>query len=327
MALSVAALGWTAAWLLLARGAEQAIDRWISEERSREREWACADRKVGGFPFRLTLDCSSPAFRAPAGAVHAASAGRLTASSSILARRQIDFTISGPLKVSGPQSGALLTWSNLTGSLLHGPDAPDLSVRAQDIRINEASGPGKDWSGASAQGLALRLRKAPDRAPGSGAQEVTLDANGVKAAPADALVGNDEPLKANLSALVLNAEFGSAGRFEEKIERWSASGGRLLIKALTMEKGRSRLEANGDLSLDEKRRPAGQISLRVEGVQPILARLNLPAAPLAIEGLLRGSARSGASSLLENRTLPLDMRNGRLFVGPIRTPLILPPLF
>lgn len=327
MALGVTALGWTAAWLLLARGAEQALDRWIAEERSRDREWACADRRLGGFPFQLTVDCSSPAFRSAAGAIQAASAGRLTASSSILARRQIDFTISGPLKVSGPQSAALLTWANLTGFLLHGPDAPDLSVRAQDVKINEASGPGKDWSGASAQALGVRLRKAPDRAPGSGAQEVTLDLNGVKAAPADALIGNEEPLKASLSALVLNADFGPAGRIEERIERWSASGGRLLIKALSMEKGRSRLEANGDLSLDDRRRPAGQVSVRVEGVQPLLSRLNLPAAPLAIEGLLRGSARNGASNLLENRTLPLEMRNGRLFIGPIRTPLILPPLF
>ena len=142
------------------------------------------------------------------------------------------------------------------------------------------------------------------------------------------LVGNEDPLRTNLSALVLNADAGAAGRLVDRIERWSASGGRVLIKSLTVEKGRSRMEASGELSLDDRRRPVGQVSMRVEGVQSILARLNLPAAPLAIEGLLRGSAgRNGASSLLENRNLPLEMRNGRLFIGPIRTPIVLPPLF
>lgn len=327
IALGLAGLGWACAWLLLAREAEQALDRWIAEEKTRERVWACADRKFSGFPFRLTLDCSSPIFKSPNGAIQSGAAAHLSASSSILARHQVEFKISAPMEMSGPEGRGSVTWSGLTGSLVHGRDAPDMAVQAQDIRINEMSGHAEAWSGALASALAIRIRKAADRAPGSGAQEVTLELEGLRARPADSLVGNEEPLRANMSAFVLNADAGAGGRFAEKIDRWSASGGRLLIKALTVEKGRSRMEASGDVSLDERRRPAGQVSLRLEGVQPILAQLNLPAAPLAIEGMLRGSGgRNGAASLLENRTLPLEMRNGRLYIGPIRTPVVLPPL-
>ena len=140
LAILLPAVGWTAAWLLLAREAEHALNRWIVEERSRERVWTCAERKFGGFPFHLTLDCASPGFTAAQGAIHTAAAARLNASSSILSRGEIEFSISGPLKLSGPDAAASMTWSTLTGSLWHGPDAPDLALRAHDIQLDEISG-------------------------------------------------------------------------------------------------------------------------------------------------------------------------------------------
>jgi hypothetical protein len=86
------------------------------------------------------------------------------------------------------------------------------------------------------------------------------------------------------------------------------------------------MNASGDLTVDDQRRPSGRLSVRLAGVGPLLSRFKLPAAPMAIEGLLRGSGNRSGSNLLENRTLPFELRNGRLFIGPLRTPIAIPPL-
>lgn len=320
-----AALGWTAGWSMLEQRAGRAVDRWIDEEKARGRSWACAERTFTGYPFSLTLNCASPTLRSTTGVVAAASI--LRASSSITGPRRTDFEVTGPLRVSGLEDAAEITWKEMSGFLTRDSDAPDVALFARDVQADDLQGSLSGWSGSRASALALRVRKAPDRAPGSGARELTLDVQGLKAPAADALVGNAELLKADLSALVLNADVPASGSLAERIDRWVAAGGRVQINSLNAEKGESRMQASGDVWLDERRRPAGKVSVRMAGIQAMLAGLNMPAAPLAIEGLLRGSSgRSNAAALLENRTLPIEMRNGRVYIGPIRTPIALPPV-
>lgn len=320
-----AVVAWTAGWSMLEQHAGLAVDQWIAEEQARGRTWTCAERTFTGYPFSLTLQCASPTLKSESGVVAVASS--LRASSSITDPRRTDFELTGPLRILAREDAAKITWKEMGGSLMRDSSTPDVALFARDLHVDELQGSASDWSGSRAGALALRVRKAPDRAPGSGARELMLDVQGLKAPAADALVGNDALLKADLSALVLNADVPASGSLAERIDRWVASGGRVQINSLNAEKGESRVQANGDVWLDERRRPTGKVSVRMAGIQPILASLNMPAAPLAIEGLLRGSSgRANAAALLENRTLPIEMRNGRVYIGPIRTPVALPPL-
>ena len=325
---AILATVWSGAWFVIAQQTERAIDRWIQDEKTRDREWSCGHRSMRGFPFDLQVVCEKPTFNSKFGPIQTSSAERLNALANIFGPRDITFTIDGPLKLTGPDGSAALRWNRLDGSLKVRTDAPDLSLRIQGLSIVESSGNIADWIGSSVTNLAVRMQRSPDRAPGADAQTLTIDISGLKAAPVDAMFDNKEPLQANMTAIILNAGSATVGTLAQRVDRWSASGGRLQVGSLSIAKGESLLNASGDLSLDERRRPSGPISLRVSGIQPVIARLKLPAAPLAIEGLLRGTAgRNRGSSLVENRTLPLELRAGRLYVGPIRTPVVIPPLF
>lgn len=316
--------GWSGVWFVVAHQTEAAIDAWIEDEKGRDRKWACVDRSIGGFPFRVRIDCASPSFKSEFGPVQSAAAAVLHASASLFSPFDIAFRADGPATFIGPGGSATFDWQTLDGLVR---SKTDVSLRAQSLRVDDATGDIAGLGGSIVQEFGARIQQSPDRAPGSDAQTLTIRIDGMKAPPLDGLFQNAEPLSASLSAIILNASTASVGTLAQRLDRWSASGGRVQIGSLTAEKGPSRVDANGDLSLDERRRLSGQLSVRIAGIQPILAQLNLPAAPLAIEGLLRGSSRgNGGASLIENRTLPLELRAGRLYVGPLRTPVVLPPL-
>lgn len=325
--LVVAAAGWTSAWFLITQRIEHAIEVWIAYEKTRDHYWTCSNRAAGGFPLRFRIDCASPSFASQSGPIRSAAASHLTATASIFAPFDIAFTITGPMKIDARNGAATFQWSDLDGSLrMRGP-SPDISVRASALGVEETANDLASWEGTKVQNMAVRLQRSPDRAPDSDAQSLTLNVDGAKAPPLDSFFGNEELFRTKISMTIMNAGAASIGNFAERLDRWIASDGRVQISSLMAEKGHARLEASGELTLDDRRRPAGQLAVRVAGVQPILSRLNLPAAPLAIEGLLRGSGnRAGAASLIENRTLPLELRGGRLYIGPLRMPIVIPPL-
>ena len=53
--------GWTAFWKLAAGKAETAIDGWRAREAKAGRIYTCASQDVGGFPFRIEVNCDQAA--------------------------------------------------------------------------------------------------------------------------------------------------------------------------------------------------------------------------------------------------------------------------
>lgn len=317
---------WFVLWFVVSQRTASAVTAWIEEEKSRDRQWACAQRSVSGFPLRLQINCASPSFKSIYGPIRSSTASHFSAHASLFSPFDIDFKLDGPLKVAGVGGSATVRLGNLGGKLRARAQSPDMLVQLMNARIEEATGEAAPWAGSGVQQADFRVQPSPDRAPGSDAQLLTIGVEGARSQPLDGFFGNEDPFAAKLSAIVINAGSASHGTLAERVDLWSSSGGRIQIGALTAEKGPSRLDASGELTLDERRRPTGKLSVRVTGVQSLLATLKIPAAPLAIEGLLRGSGGRGGANLIENRSLPLELRGGRLFVGPFRTPVAIPPL-
>lgn len=323
---ALVALAWTGAWFFVSHKVQGAIDNWIEDEKLRDRFWACSSRMVSGFPFSIQIACANPSFRSQAGPIRSATVDALVGEASAFDPFHINLSARGPMKIVAPTGSATLVWQSFAGALTSRDKAPDLSVRLQALHVVEAAGEAAIWTNFRAGEASMRFQKSPDRAPEADARLVTIALENVVASPLNEVFKNQEPFRANLSAVILKAGAATTGTFAERLDRWAESGGRVQIGTLLAEKGASQLNASGDLTIDEQRRPSGQLSVRVAGVSPLLSQFKLPAAPLAIEGLLRGSGNRAGSSLLENRTLPLDLRNGRLYIGPLRTPITIPPL-
>lgn len=324
--LALAVLACAGAWYFIAQRVQGGIDAWIQDERLRDRLWACSNRLTSGFPFTVRIECAEPSFKSELGPVRSGTARALIGEAHAFNPFRIAFSVQGPMRLLTSAGSASLVWNSFEVSLSTRDIAPDLAARLQGLRVEQASGDLARSAQLRAGDMNLRLQRSPDRAPEADARLVTISLEDVSTPALDDIFQNGDPLRANLSAVILKAGAVRTGSFAERLDRWAEAGGRFQIGTLTADKGASHMNASGDLTVDDQRRPSGQLSVRVTGVAPLLAQFKLPAAPMAIEGLLRGSGNRAGSSLLENRNLPLELRNGRLFIGPLRTPIAIPPL-
>ena len=53
---------WSGAWFYASRAAGQQTDAWIAAEHMQGRDWTCPDRRIGGYPFALTIRCTGATY-------------------------------------------------------------------------------------------------------------------------------------------------------------------------------------------------------------------------------------------------------------------------
>jgi hypothetical protein len=53
------AAGWSGFWFYVQGRVTQTLDNALAREVQAGRTWTCADRSVGGYPFRIEVRCSS----------------------------------------------------------------------------------------------------------------------------------------------------------------------------------------------------------------------------------------------------------------------------
>ena len=63
--LALVAAGWTTAWFMIRNQTSQALDAWFAREAALGRQWSCTNRTVGGFPFRIEVECDSLSLQRP----------------------------------------------------------------------------------------------------------------------------------------------------------------------------------------------------------------------------------------------------------------------
>src|SRR4051794_15533695 len=54
------AILWTGLWFYAAAAAEGTIAGWLEREAKAGRVYACAERTIAGFPFRIAVRCAEP---------------------------------------------------------------------------------------------------------------------------------------------------------------------------------------------------------------------------------------------------------------------------
>ena len=139
-------------------------------------------------------------------------------------------------------------------------------ARARLARPRRAEVAGHRPAGRRGQ-YSARSVEAHVRPDPAGADAIDLAATVVGAAvpPLDQLLGGPEPIEADLQIRVTQARAGLRPSRSE-IERWREAGGRIGLTSLTTAKGARRLEAKGELGLDELRRPIGRLEVAAAGL-------------------------------------------------------------
>jgi hypothetical protein len=324
--LLLVAAAWSAAWFAIRERATEAIDRGLALEARAGRHWTCADRRIGGYPFRIELSCADLTLRR--GPV-TASLGPLLAVAQVYRPGHVIAELRGPLRVT---DGTLIvdgSWRLLETSVRASPGGLQrisLVAEAPQVRI---TGAGSQEIALSSESLEAHLRPNPSRGETEAAYDAAIVARQARLPVMDLLVGGAEPTDIQIDLTATQAEGFRGKPVVEELERWRAADGRLDILQLALAKGARRVQAKGDLRLDALHRPAGQLQVAAAGLDGLLANLTGGGAAGGILGALLGQAPAPQAAEGGGRGLsplpPLRIENGRLMLGPFVVPSVRVP--
>ena len=330
---------WSGLWVFAEREAGRRVDAWIVTEAAQGRVWICPERAITGYPVALVLSCHNPVFtgqtstgqtstgHAPGQGVRGSLAA-LTIEASLLHPRSLALDLVAPFTYRTADARVDVTGA---GTALHATLSGLPAIRAVTLRGSDVSVDGRfgqaDRQGGRAAALDATFTSAPDQADPTLDFAVALGAMAVP--PLDALLGGTTPADVTFSGRLDQARADDARSPEEVMERWRCAGGHVDLVTSRLTRGPSQVIASGPLRLDDAHRPQGRLDARFVGMEPILARYGI-SGNLAGVGSLLGSLFGGhAQARTEPGTLalPINLTNGRVAVGPIRTPIPLPPLY
>lgn len=329
--LVILAVAWAAFWFYVRGRVAEAVDAALLREAGQGRSWTCNDRQISGFPFRVELRCSSLSLASARwGEAVKVQTGPSVALGQVYSPGLVIAQVTGPLQATLPEGRTLdLGWNRLEASLRHDTTRADqLSiVMNQPSAVLKAPGfTDETWRAAELQ---LHIRHNPTRPEAEQAVDLALSAKGSVLPAIDALLGTAEPGDVDLQATLSQSLAFRAGFNPDALNGWRNAGGVLDLTRLTSSKGPTKIEASGHLMLDEANRPAGRLQLAMAGIQQI-AGIPVGGLTSSLGSLLGGGRNQPQASATPGLTPlpPVVLREGRVFLGPLRLPLQpLPPLY
>lgn len=319
--LLLVAVAWSAAWFVIRNRATEALDSWLKAEARSGREWTCQDRQIGGYPFRIEVICS--VLNLKQGAVNA-SFGRTEAIAQVYQPRLVVTEIEGPLRLTDGTVTVQGTWNLLQASVHASQTGLQRLSLVADAPSVTVTGLAPQEIATSGKRLELHVRPNPSRVA-ERAFDAAASIKEARLPVLDGLVGGAEPTNIDSDITVTQAE-GFRGRpIIQELERWRNAGGKLDILMLSLAKGPRRMEAKGDLRLDETHRPTGQLNVAAAGLDGLLGNLTGNRTGGALLGVLlgqgprsAGAQGNGGPPLMPLPPLRLD--NGFLAMGPFVIP-------
>jgi hypothetical protein len=318
------AIAWSVAWFVIRNRATGALDGWLAAEARAGRQWTCQDRAIGGYPFRIELVCNTLGLRQ--GTV-TASFGRVESVAQVYQPRLVITEIEGPLNLTDGTVTVQGSWDILQTSThvtQNGLQRLSLVAEAPNVTVTGLP-PGE--IATSGRHLELHVRPNPSRSAEK-AYDAALSVQQARIPFLDALVGGVEPTDVASDLTVTQAE-GFRGRpIVDELERWRSGGGKLDVLMLSLAKGPRRVEAKGELRLDELHRPAGQLSLSAAGLDGLLDNLVGRRNGALLSALLgQGGAPAGQPNAKPALSAlpPIRLDNGRVAFGPFVIPNVTLP--
>jgi hypothetical protein len=320
--------GWSAYWLVARGVVSGGLDRWLADEQARGVSITCADRAISGYPFRLEIRCASVSFQRPAGHGRTLSAtlGPLLVIGQPHTPSHVIIQADGPLRIdSGDGARTELRWEALEASRrAPGGELERLSVEMRKPVLTVTTTAGV--TNLAAAKLEAHIRRNPTRPPRDRAADVFLQLAQLASGDLDAFLGDANPSDIDLQLTIAQFPILAGGLTPNALEAWRQASGKVDLTRLAMKKGVKRIEATGWFGIDEQKRVTGRLepsALNIDQIGGIRLRGGVMDMAAALSG------RTAPAQPDQPRPLPaLDLRDGRLFFGPIRLPgAALTPLY
>ncbi len=321
--LALVAVAWSGFWVFVKGKVETTLDSAMAREAGNGRNWVCAERSVGGFPFRIEVRCGALTLTSSRwGEAVRLQTGPSVAVGQIYTPGLVIMQVTGPLQASLPEGRKLdLAWTRLEASIA----AAGLTLDRFALVVTGPNGtlttPGRADETWRAAQFEAHLRRNPARPASDQAVDLALSAKGAVLPGLDALLGSSDAGDLDLQASLTQSLGFRAGFNPDALEAWRSAGGQLEIIRLVTTRGPARLEASGRLLLDQTHRISGQLQAAIAGVDRIAGiRIGGIAAGLgSLFGGRQAAPAPGAPGLTP--LPPLVLREGRVYLGPLRLPL------
>jgi hypothetical protein len=337
-AVVLAFAGWSVVWYFGTQKAHAMIGAWLAAEAAKGRTYDCAERGVGGYPFRVIVTCLKPSLDIADASPRIRATGEdFRAIAQVWNLTHVIYEIDGPVRVEtgsrkNPRSGLDLSWDLLQGSLR----APGGEIASGDLAISGFAatpdpkflgpGGGMTVTASAAEFHGRRGAAVTGTPPGTRDVDVAADAKDLVVTlagkgPPDAV---DVSFVGRLGALPYPPPRDPAAFFAA----WRDKGGSIEVAKLSAAQGETELRAVGTLTPDGAGRPEGSVTIKLAGPD-----INTPGAAGAFGGLAPIMALAlrfaGKADEIDGRTAvsgQVDFRDGQLFLGPM--PIVeLPRMF
>lgn len=263
--------GWSWLWTYAAGRAEATIDGWRTREAKSGRDYVCGAQTIGGFPFRIELNCdgASALFRTNQPPVELKTTGLLVAA-QIYDPTLLISEFHGPLTVAEPGQPASIVanWKLAQSSVRGTPSAPERVALVLDKPVIERVVGGTRQSWLRAQHIELHGRIAEGSVANNPVIELALQLEGATAEtlhPAAA-----EPVNADITAVLRGLNDFSPKAWPQRFREIQAAGGRIDITQARMQQGETLAVGGGSLSINQNGRLQGQLRLTIAGLDPFL---------------------------------------------------------
>jgi hypothetical protein len=323
------AAAWSAFWYFAALKSEEVIAAWIAREAQLGRNYDCRSRTVGGYPFRIEVNCEEPTatIRDPNVAV-SIRAKNLVAVAQVYQPDLIIAEVTGPMTVVESESGVTFDadWKLLQASLRGPPERPErLSLAADGVKLVRAGGAGEPSSLLQAAHLEFHVRHAVGYSADVPVFELAVRAH-------DALVPTltqwvNGPLNVDGLATLSGVSDFKVKPLPQRLREWQAANGRLLLTSLRVQQGNAVGVAKGDVGLNASGKPDGAFDITVAGFDQVLQGLLGGKGQGLQAGLMAGLSLLGPQTELEGKRavkLPLRLQDGNVLLGPVRIAQIAP---
>jgi hypothetical protein len=339
--------GWVWFWKYAAARAEVAVAGWRAREARAGRIYTCGSQSMGGFPFRIEVNCESASaeFRSNQPPVEV-KAGSVTVVAQAYDPTLLISEFHGPLTIAdlGQAPKIVANWKLGQSSVRGTPSAPERVSLVFDQPVIDLVSGGNATPLLRADRIEVHGRIAEGSASKNPVIEIVLR---LKHASAPAFnPATVAPVDAEIVGVLRGLGDFSPKPWRERFRELQERGGRIEITQARVSQGGTLAVGSGSLSIDRNGQLDGQLSVTVAGLEPFLisigAQKSVQKSPNMdkVAGMLDrlapglgdvarqqaganlslGINMLGKPATLEGRhavTLPLLFKDGTAYLGPI----------